>query len=573
MTGRMTHPHVQLQPARLAVALLACLSLVAQGGAQEAPLTQLHRAYSVYDRGRHSEALPLFRALAEKGDVEAAYMVGLMHHRGRGTQVDGQAAAVWYERAATANLPAALTNLGVLFRDGDGRELAPDPGRAIGYLRRAAYLEDPAGQLALAAMLVNGAASRQDLLEGIAFMRIAADAGDPIAKENLARAEYDAATSRAADEVRKEIEANILRLRELVRRERESARGGAGTRDQAPPAQPAASLHMRRVAIHDPMTDGCEAMVMLAPRGWEFQGTVEWYQDQSVLANPVWRLVDPSTGASLQSLPYRQFTWSPGGVLAPGQNHMGMTVMEPIRDPAAFVRFFWMGAALPHLQRARQLEIKELPALAALARRDWGANAECGAWRIRYEFQHEGAPWHEDVTFALLISELQPTAWHVTRCHTARGPAGSLDRLAPTLNTVVASASMTPRWLASWQVCHGLLVRQAQQVRIHAQRLAETLAANRDHLARMQQDIERTRAESIAAQNQAIREALGGVETWNDPYLGRTIELPQGYPNAWVNASGEYILSERPDFDPNQGSTVEWKSMQRVDPLGERTGR
>ncbi len=40
------------------------------------------------------------------------------------------------------------------------------------------------------------------------------------------------------------------------------------------------------------------------------------------------------------------------------------------------------------------------------------------------------------------------------------------------------------------------------------------------------------------------------------------MELPSGYNDAWVNAQGEYILSEQAGFDPNVGSTVEWKRME-----------
>ena len=38
----------------------------------------------------------------------------------------------------------------------------------------------------------------------------------------------------------------------------------------------------------------------------------------------------------------------------------------------------------------------------------------------------------------------------------------------------------------------------------------------------------------------------------------------QGTDGVWVNRSGEYILSNQPGFNPNTGSTAEWRRMQRT---------
>ncbi|MBK8976135.1 MAG: sel1 repeat family protein [Planctomycetes bacterium] len=543
----------------------------------------LETAFARYDAGDFPAALRLFTTLAEGGRTEAAYMAGLMHHRGRGTAVDGRRAVAWYGRAADANFPPALTNLGVLFRDGVADQLAPDRDKAVGYLRRAAWLEDVAGQLALAAMLINEPRDANELHEGIAFMQIAADAGDETARENLRNLRADETSIRAAAEARRQIEANIARVRALARGE--PAPGSRGTpqqttdaraeTDQGHVASPASPnvLRLRRATIRDPMTNDCEALVLLVPAEWELRGGIEWFQDQSVLANPMWQVRDPRSGLTMQSLPYRQFTWTPDGVLAEGQNHLGMTVRQPIRDPAAFVASFWIPSTLPHLRDARLVGGRELPALAGLALRDWGARAECHGWRLRYEFEHDGQSWEEDVTFALLFASGPSGVWHVTRCYSVRGPRGTVDALAPTTNSIAASAQMTPEWQASWRVCFDLFVRRARQVIVDARRLAAALQEHREQLWEIQQGIERTRDESMAAQHRALSEALGGIETWSDPFQQRQVEMPQGYRDAWVNAAGDCVLSGDPGFDPNVGSGVEWRRMTRVDALAERTGR
>ena len=59
-------------------------------------------------------------------------------------------------------------------------------------------------------------------------------------------------------------------------------------------------------------------------------------------------------------------------------------------------------------------------------------------------------------------------------------------------------------------------------------------------------------------------EYVRGVETYKNPYEDRPIQLPSGYRDAWVNRSGEYILSTQAGFDPNVGSTTEWRRMEEA---------
>jgi hypothetical protein len=56
---------------------------------------------------------------------------------------------------------------------------------------------------------------------------------------------------------------------------------------------------------------------------------------------------------------------------------------------------------------------------------------------------------------------------------------------------------------------------------------------------------------------------IRGVEAYNDPLAGKTVELPSGYTNVWANRSGEYILSESPSYNPNVGSNIEWQRIEK----------
>jgi hypothetical protein len=45
----------------------------------------------------------------------------------------------------------------------------------------------------------------------------------------------------------------------------------------------------------------------------------------------------------------------------------------------------------------------------------------------------------------------------------------------------------------------------------------------------------------------------------------RSVELPAGYRNAWVNGLGEYVITEQEDYNPNLESNQNWQRMERRD--------
>jgi hypothetical protein len=76
-------------------------------------------------------------------------------------------------------------------------------------------------------------------------------------------------------------------------------------------------------------------------------------------------------------------------------------------------------------------------------------------------------------------------------------------------------------------------------------------------------DSYRQRSQSQDRISRSFSEYIRGVETYRNPYENRPIQLPSGYANAWVNRSGEYILSPQAGFDPNIGSNIEWRRLEK----------
>jgi TPR repeat protein len=73
-----------------------------------------------YKSGDFATALREWRPLAEQGDADAQYNLGLMYDKGYGVPQDYVQARQWYEKAASQGLADAQFGLGMLYRKGHG---------------------------------------------------------------------------------------------------------------------------------------------------------------------------------------------------------------------------------------------------------------------------------------------------------------------------------------------------------------------------------------------------------------------------------------------------------------------
>jgi hypothetical protein len=96
---------------------------------------------------------------------------------------------------------------------------------------------------------------------------------------------------------------------------------------------------------------------------------------------------------------------------------------------------------------------------------------------------------------------------------------------------------------------------------------AEAAREYRDWSQRMWRQVTDDRNASVDGRNTAFREALGAVRTYNDPF-GNTgpVELPTTYQYYWTDPQGNFLGTDDPTANPNVGSTVEWRLMERRQP-------
>ena len=102
--------------------------------------TILGGGYQSYLKGDYDAAYEEWLPLAELGDAEAQYNLGVMYDEGAGRERDLAMAARWYLKAAEQGFLDAQTNLGMMYLSGQGVPHNTDSARL--WLQRAAAQGD-----------------------------------------------------------------------------------------------------------------------------------------------------------------------------------------------------------------------------------------------------------------------------------------------------------------------------------------------------------------------------------------------------------------------------------------------
>jgi len=128
--------------------------------------------------------------------------------------------------------------------------------------------------------------------------------------------------------------------------------------------------------------------------------------------------------------------------------------------------------------------------------------------------------------------------------------------------TTVNTARISQDWFSGYMHVSQLFRNRHMQSIRDATALSRTISENADHTRKLYADAYAERNASQDRISRSFGEYIRGVETYTNPYESREVQLPAGYSDAWVNPQGEYLLSGPGGFDPNVGSTVEWRRMQ-----------
>jgi hypothetical protein len=147
------------------------------------------------DLGRTGEALRIWTDLADRGDAEAEFDLGLLYDLGRGVPADPLRAFGWYKRSADAGFAPGEFNVGVML---DSGQIGPRDAKAAAlWYARAAARGQARAAFDLGLLYAEGDGVPRNVEAAVAWFRLAAPAL-PAAAEKLGRLKPSAASPGAA---------------------------------------------------------------------------------------------------------------------------------------------------------------------------------------------------------------------------------------------------------------------------------------------------------------------------------------------------------------------------------------
>jgi len=130
----------------------------------------------------NAEAARLYRTAAEQGDANAQFNLGVMYNRGEGVPQNYTEAVKWYRTAAEQGNAEAQYNLGLIYYEGRG--VRRDYAEAMRWHRKAAEWGQARAQNSVGAMYADGEGVPQDYVQAHMWFNLAAAQGDEVAVKN-----------------------------------------------------------------------------------------------------------------------------------------------------------------------------------------------------------------------------------------------------------------------------------------------------------------------------------------------------------------------------------------------------
>jgi uncharacterized protein len=139
--------------------------------------------FSMPANASDADTLKAMVALANKGDAEAQYHVGMMYNNGIGTQQDPRQAFEWFQKSAASNDPLGAYKLGCYYAGQFAGIVTTDSNEALKYKLIAAKAGYALAQHDVAVHY----AKQENFEEALKWWKMAGDQGFPDALFSLSR--------------------------------------------------------------------------------------------------------------------------------------------------------------------------------------------------------------------------------------------------------------------------------------------------------------------------------------------------------------------------------------------------
>jgi hypothetical protein len=336
-------------------------------------------------------------------------------------------------------------------------------------------------------------------------------------------------------------------------------------------------------SIMDTEGTGMEACRLLIPSGWQLRGGVLWLPDTPGMpATLNFEVFNPSGLEAFSGLPALPFYWTNNPLtlmtMPPGTRYYGHEVRQPVEVLQALQQYTLPRFRnVPGLQVVHQELMPDLPQLMLSLTPPTAQSASpqpnLQGGRIRVTYPLNGQPVEEDIYAVLMVisvnmpgsifSPNQMIFWYLNFHFAYRAPLGKLDALADLFKATLTSVRINPAWMATVnQISQYMMQNQIQQIHNIGQ-MSRQFSQNANQISDMNMQSWYNQQASQDRISENFSQNMRGVDAYYDPNRGGNVELPSGYTNAWANPLGEYIVSDDPNFNPNQETNQNWTEINR----------
>lgn len=355
---------------------------------------------------------------------------------------------------------------------------------------------------------------------------------------------------------------------------------GCGKSSEQPRHAAAAEMRFRTYACIDKDGTGMEAFRVLVPSDWTCSGQIRWnIENPGMPAVGSFTAGSPDGAKQVNVFPSQSFYWTDNQItrsLFPVGSHYFGAEVRQLMNARQLVR----SIVIPRYRKGKQglAVVKEEPvpelvkAVGAGGQSIPGGEVGADGARVRIEYQEGNRVMEEDV-YGVVQSYTIPsqstmgrtvtTFWSGDYLFSIAAERGTLDSSSGLFRTILGSFKINPAWHNKYaQIVNALIQGNIRQIK----RIGEISRM----MSRMSDEISEERMRSYQERQQVYDRLaddfcrhIRDVDAYYDPYQDRQVELPAGYTQAWTNNLGEYVVSEKEDFNPNVGSNLHWERMER----------
>ena len=336
-------------------------------------------------------------------------------------------------------------------------------------------------------------------------------------------------------------------------------------------------LKMKTVSYVDQQGIGKEAFKLLIPSDWQYEGGVQWVLDNPTMpAVSAFRVWNPKGQEQFQVFPNQAFFWTDNpltaGLFPVGSKYFGNEVKAPL-EPLQALKDVVIARFRGNVQGLKIITEQDISSAVSAGNTgsSGGLQTTNKAGKIRIEYTENGKTC-EDEIYCVIQATYIPVQtlsgwktnimWGVNNIASFRAEKGKLDANARIFQTISDSLKLNLQWFNTYvQVVEYLIKANIQKINSVGQ-LGSIIAQTGSEIRQENLDLYNQREAVNDSISNQFSQYVRGVDNYYNPIEGTNVELPTGYNNVWVNGSGDYVLSDNPNYNPNVGSN---QNFQRLD--------